>query len=90
MMTPEQREQWERDGYIIVENAMDSFGLDRVRAAYEAVEADQLTEWRESVAAGTMRRAYGNGPDAHTMFNIYDYDSLFLDIAENSRHFAHH
>ena len=77
------REQWDRDGYIIVENALDSVGLDRVRSVYEAIEADQATAWKASVLDGTHGRAYGNGPDAHTMRNIYDYDDIFLDLAEN-------
>ena len=75
------REQWDRDGYIIVENALDSVGLDRVRSAYEAIEADQAPAWRESVANQTHGTAYGNGPDAHTMRNIQDYDDVFLDLA---------
>ena len=32
---------------------------------------------------GTFKGGYGNGPDAHTMGDIHQYDSLFLDIAEN-------
>ena len=83
MITPEQRLQWDRDGYIIVENALDTIGLDRVRSAYEAVEADQVEAWREAVTAGTQRPGYGNGPDAHTMRNVYDYDDIFLDLAAN-------
>jgi ectoine hydroxylase-related dioxygenase (phytanoyl-CoA dioxygenase family) len=77
------REQWDRDGYIIVENALDSVGLDSVRSAYEAIEADQAPAWRESVIDGTYGSGYGNGPDAHTMRNIQDYDDIFLDLAEN-------
>ena len=83
MLDPNWREQWDRDGYIIVENALDSVGLENVRAAYEAIEAQQAVEWRESVAAGNHHRAYGNGPDAHTMRNIWDYDDIFLNLAEN-------
>lgn len=78
------REQWDRDGYIIVENALDTVGLERIRSAYEAIEEEQVSDWRESVASGNHTRAYGNGPDAHTMRNIYDYDDVFLDLAENS------
>ena len=83
MITQEQREQWDRDGYIIVPNALDAIGLDRVRAAYERVEADQAPAWRESVLKGTYSGGYGNGPDAHTMNGIYEYDDVFLDLAAN-------
>lgn len=77
------REQWDRDGYIIVENALDSVGIDRVRSAYETIEVDQAPAWQESVANQTHGTAYGNGPDAHTMRNIQDYDDIFLDLAAN-------
>lgn len=83
MIAKDWREQWDRDGYIIVENALDSVGLDRVRSAFEAVEADQAPAWRESVVNNNYGVGYGNGPDAHTMRNIQDYDDLFLDLAEN-------
>lgn len=82
-LTDDQREQFREQGYILVENALDLIGLDRVRAAYEHVQ--RLTEpaWRESVRQGTYKGGYGNGPDAHTMGNVYQYDDLFLDLADN-------
>lgn len=67
MISQEQRAQWDRDGYIIMENALDRIGLERVRAAYARVEADQAPAWRESVQQGTYSGGYGNGPDAHTI-----------------------
>lgn len=79
------REKWDRDGYIIVENALDSVGLDKVRSAYEAIEADQAPAWLESVKNNSYSGGYGNGPDAHTMNQIYTYDDIFLDLAENPR-----
>ena len=82
-MVKDWRQQWDRDGYIIVENALDSIDLKRVRSAYEKVEADQAPAWRESVLNETYGGGYGNGPDAHTMQNIYNYDDVFLDLAEN-------
>src|SRR5690606_2105152 len=83
MITQEQREQWDRDGYIILENALDSIGLDRVKAAYESVEAQQLEAYKASLANGNYSGGYGNGPDAHTMNNIYQHDDVFLDLAAN-------
>ena len=38
MFTPEQREQIDEKGYLIVENALEPFGLERVRAAYEDIQ----------------------------------------------------
>ncbi len=81
MLTPTQREQYNRDGYLIVENALDDFGLDRVRSAYEAVQQRTEAAWREMVASGVYKGGYGNGPDAHTMSNVHEHDDLFIDIA---------
>jgi ectoine hydroxylase-related dioxygenase (phytanoyl-CoA dioxygenase family) len=83
MLTPEQRQQFDRDGYIIVEDALAEIGLDRVRAAYERVQAETEAAWRQSVIDGTFKGGYGNGPDAHTMGNIHEYDDIFLDLAAN-------
>lgn len=85
MLTPEQRQQFDRDGYIIIEDALADIGLDRVRAAYERIQAETESAWRQSVIDGTYKGGYGNGPDAHTMGNIYAYDDIFLDLAANPR-----
>jgi ectoine hydroxylase-related dioxygenase (phytanoyl-CoA dioxygenase family) len=83
MLTPEQREQIDTQGYLLVENALDPFGLERVQAAYEHVQAMTEPAWRQSLIEGNYKGGYGNGPDAHTMSNPYEYDNLFLDIADN-------
>ena len=63
--------------------ALDGIGLERVRKAYEVIEADQLAAYKQSVVDGSHGTAYGNGPDAHTMRHIQDYDDVFLDLAAN-------
>jgi ectoine hydroxylase len=83
MLTPEQREQIDTQGYLLVENALDPFGLERVQAAYDRIQALTEPAWRQSVIEGNYKGGYGNGPDAHTMSNTYEYDDLFLDIADN-------
>lgn len=83
MLTAEQRRQFDEQGYFLLEDALTEFGLARVIAAYEAVQRDTETAWREMVASGVYKGGYGHGPDAHTMSNIYEYDTIFLDIANN-------
>ena len=83
MFTPDQREHIDEQGFLIVENALEPFGLERVRAAYEDIQRQTETAWADSVRNGTFKGGYGNGPDAHTMGDIHQYDPLFLDIAEN-------
>ncbi|MBV7331030.1 phytanoyl-CoA dioxygenase family protein [Chloroflexi bacterium TSY] len=84
-LSPTQRQQFDQNGYIMIENALDEFGLARVQAAYESVQRATETPWRDEVSNGTARPGYGNGPDAHTMFDPYKYDPIFLDIAANPR-----
>lgn len=85
MLTPEQRENFDTHGYLIIEDALASIGLDRVRSAYERIQAETEASWREEVKAGGYHRNYGNGPDAHTMLSVYQKDPLFLDLANNPK-----
>jgi ectoine hydroxylase-related dioxygenase (phytanoyl-CoA dioxygenase family) len=82
-VTAEQLHQFRDEGYLLIENALAPFGLERVRAAYEDVQRQTEPAWRAMVASGDLKGGYGNGPDAHTMSNLYEHDPLFLDIAEN-------
>jgi ectoine hydroxylase-related dioxygenase (phytanoyl-CoA dioxygenase family) len=70
-------------GWVLIENALAPFGLDRVRSAFEQVQQQTEPAWRESVRLGAYKGGYGNGPDAHTMGEVYQYDDIFLDIADN-------
>jgi ectoine hydroxylase-related dioxygenase (phytanoyl-CoA dioxygenase family) len=83
MLTPEQREHFDTHGYLIIEDALAPIGLDRVAAAYERVQSLTEPAWRQSVADGTFRGGYGNGPDAHTMSSPYTQEPIFLDLANN-------
>ncbi len=82
-VSEEQLHQFREDGFILIENALEPFGLARVRAAFEQVQRAMEPGWRAMLASGVIKGGYGNGPDAHTMNQIYEYDSVFLDIAEN-------
>ncbi|MEZ4728804.1 MAG: phytanoyl-CoA dioxygenase family protein [Caldilineaceae bacterium] len=82
-VTDEQLRQFREEGYVLIENALDPFGLGRVRAAFEHIQRQTEPAWRAMVQSGNLKGGYGNGPDAHTMGNAYEYDTLFLDIADN-------
>ena len=84
-MTSQQREQFDTDGYILVENALEDVGLDRVRQAHEAVQKQTESAWQQFVVDGEYKRkgVYGHGPNAHATLGCYRYDDLFLDIANN-------
>lgn len=85
MFTVEQKQQFDEQGYVIIENALDDIGLQRVRAAYEVIQRDTEAKWRADVADGTAQGGYGHGENAHTMGNIYNYDPIWLDLAANPR-----
>lgn len=82
-VTDEQLQHFRQQGYVLIENALDPFGLARVQAAYAAIQRQTEPAWRAMVQSGVFKGGYGNGPDAHTMDSIYQYDPLFLDIAAN-------
>lgn len=85
MLTAQYLEQFAQDGYFIVENALDEDTLHRARSAYEQIQADTEEAWRNMVASGVYKGGYGHGPNAHTMNHIYEWDSIFLDIAANPK-----
>ena len=85
MLTPEQREQIDTEGYLIIENAMDSIGLDRVREAYERIQAETEEAWQQSILEDTYTGGGGNGPNAHVMSGVDAQDDIFLDLSNNPR-----
>jgi ectoine hydroxylase-related dioxygenase (phytanoyl-CoA dioxygenase family) len=82
-VSAEQLQHFREQGYVLIEDALDPFGLPRVQAAYEQIQRQTEPAWRAMVQSGVYKGGYGNGPDAHTMDSIYQHDSLFLDIAAN-------
>ena len=84
-LSDEQREHFREHGYIIVKNAVEPIGIDRVREAYERAEAETRSEWEKMVASGDLKGGYGNGPNAHTIKTNYDWDTTILDLANNPK-----
>ena len=82
-LTDEQVTHFREHGYVLVENALDAYGLARVRSAFEAAQRATDPAWRGMVQSGVFKGGYGHGPDAHTIDEAYQHDELFLDIAEN-------
>ncbi len=85
MLTPEQRAQFDREGYFIIEDALAPESLERARKAYLDIQAETEPAWQDLVRQGIRKGGYGHGPDAHTMNNVYEYDTIFLDIANNPK-----
>ncbi len=70
-------------GYVIIENAMEHVGLQNAIAAYERIQALTEPSWKKMVAHGHLKGGYGHGPNAHTMDNVHQYDTLWLELAMN-------
>lgn len=79
----EQYAFYREHGYLILENAIEPIGLDRVRNAFERREAETRREWEQMVQSGKYAGGYGNGPDAHTIRPDFDADTAIMDLANN-------
>ena len=73
-VTDAQLSQFREQGYVLIENALDPFGLGRVRAAYENVQRQTEPAWREMLRSGVIKGGYGHGPDAHTMSGTHEFE----------------
>ena len=82
MPTDEQLAHFRTQGYLLVPDALTAIGLERVCDAYEQVRRKTEAEWRETIAAAG-KGVYGQGAAAHVMVDLYRYDPLFLDLANN-------
>ncbi len=84
-ITEEEYAFFRKHGYLIIENAIEPIGLERVRESFERNEAETKEEWEEMVRSGAYKGGYGNGPDAHTIRPNFDSDTTLMDLANNPR-----
>ena len=66
MLTQDQIESFESQGYLVVENVLDQATLDRVRAEYETLLAGLMAGWGEASSgdfATDIVTAYQAGHD---------------------------
>jgi len=83
-LTKQQREQMDEEGHILIDDALEPFGLENVIQAWERIQAEDEPGWKQAVADGTVSGGYGNGPNAHTMSKVSQRDKIFFDIGSNS------
>ena len=50
--TDAERAFYDENGYIVLKNALNPIGLDRVRRAFERREAETRAEWEEELRRG--------------------------------------
>ncbi len=85
VLTDEQQTKFRTQGYLLVPDALDSIGLERMHAAYEKIRRDTEPAWRRAIADRSGKGVYGHGAAAHVITDLYHYDPLFLDLANNPR-----
>ncbi|MDP6041932.1 MAG: hypothetical protein QGG64_25515, partial [Candidatus Latescibacteria bacterium] len=83
--TEEEYAFYRENGYIILKNAIEPVGLNRVSEAHKRREAETKPEREEELRVGKFRAGYGNGPNAHTIRPDLDTDTAILDLANNPR-----
>ena len=82
-MTTDTFRQLDKDGYVLVEDVLQSDQLKRVRGAFYRVEKETRNEWLKSGASDRSFTPYGMGPNAHVVFPLIDRDDVFVDLLEH-------
>ena len=57
-VTEVQLDQWEREGYVVVEGALEGEDLLRLQTAFDRCAAEDKPEWLDEVAVGTLPGAF--------------------------------
>ena len=74
--TPEQTEQWEEEGYLVFENAIQGEDLKRLQTAFDYWAAEGKAEWLDRVEAGEAAATFYDIP------NPFEKDPVFIDIVD--------
>ena len=74
--TPEQKEQWEEEGYLVFEDAIQGEDLKRLQSAFDYWAAECKDEWLDRVEGGEAAATFYDIP------NPFEKDpfSLILSI----------
>jgi len=75
--TPEERQFWEGNGYLILEQAMVGKDLLRLQVAFHRAAADCKEEWLQGIARGTRPAAHFDIP------NPFEHDDVFIDLIDH-------
>ncbi|MDA0745367.1 MAG: phytanoyl-CoA dioxygenase family protein [bacterium] len=75
--TEQQRQDWEDEGYVIVEQAVAGDALKRLQAAFERCAIEARADWVKGIAEGTRSAAYFDIP------NALEKDEAFINLADN-------
>ncbi len=79
--TPAEWKQWEEQGYLVFENAIQGGMLDRLQKAFDHWAAACKEDWLDQVARGELAATYYDIP------NVLEKDEIFIDILDQPRYF---
>jgi len=82
-LSEDQHAFYNENGYLIIENALEPFGTDSVREAYERVEAGLKPAWEQAIKNST--NSDHSGSNSHDMTPDYKKEPIFLDLANNPK-----
>ncbi len=80
--TPEQKRQWEEDGYLVFENAIQGDDLKRLQSAFDYWAAECKDEWLDRVEAGDAAATFYDIP------NPLEKDTIFIDIIDHPSYYG--
>ena len=81
-VTEAQREQWEEEGYLVVEDAYKGADLARLQEAFDRCAEEAKSAWLEDVEAGIRPGAFFDIPKP------LEQDDAFIDLADHSSYFG--
>ena len=80
--TPEQKAQWEEEGYIVLENALRGAQLQRLQAAFDKAAVECKEDWLARVARGETM------PTCFDIPQPLERDEIFVDIVDHPSWFG--
>lgn len=83
MLSDHQLTQFHEQGYIVIPDAFADIGVERVFAAYQQARKQTEAAWHQATAANIDKGEHRLGAAAHQVLDLFKYDPLFLDLANN-------
>ena len=80
--TPEQKKQWEQEGYLVFQNAIQGDDLKRLQSAFDFWAAECKKEWLDRVEAGEAAATFYDIP------NPLEKAPIFIDLIDHPSYYG--
>lgn len=81
--TEAQCKQWDREGYLLLENAISGGQLSRLQQAFDYWSEQCKAEWLERIETGE------GSPTFYDIPNILEKDEIFVDLVDHPSYYGH-